>query len=473
MRFLQSDFCCRVPALFVLAALLAPGRADAQFLGNIGGVCIDAKGMLRDTRTLSESERLKLLQEEAVADPAKPFSVPSSLRKVSLKRWEQRIRDFHETGKPLPGDLKHFAGLTAVRYVVFDPDHQDVILMGPAEPWTQTPTGEIVGDKSHRPVLHSEDLIEALRYAFSERNSAPFIGCSIDPTAEGVKRYARYMSTLRMDRSRLKSIFAGMEEAMGPQAVRLFGVAPDSRFALAMLAADYRLKRISLGHDPSPSKGVTNYLDLAAKSFKPGPQKQHRWWFEAEFDAILETPDHLAFELVGQGVQVVTSPTIPGNTNAKAKPTASPAAEEFAEAFTKNFTEIAGKQPVFAELQNLIALAVVAELIADQRRSVEANRFWSPTFCLNEKNCPTRRYHVPQHVPSIANYRLIRNRHWLTSVSGGVKISPEELAHPRNRNVGPHRELDRIRRTADASSREQSWWWDGEASSAKSGDEGA
>jgi hypothetical protein len=357
----------------------------------------------------------------------------------------------------------HLGGLTAVRYILFDPAQNDVFLLGPAEGWKQLATGEVVGEDSQRPVLHLEDLIAALRYAFSENKPDGFIGCSIDPTPEGVNRYAAYMNRLgQMDRSRLKPIFAGMEQAMGPQAVRLFGVDSSSRFALAMLAADYRLKRLALGHDSSPVQGVTNYLDLAARKFKSGPQKQHRWWFQAKYDAILETPDHLAFELVGQGVEVVTAPAIPGQEEQAANPAASPEAEEFARDFTKHFSAVAERQPIFAELQNLVALAVAAELIAEKERLPESDEHWKPAHFLDAKACPLREYYVPKQVPSLANFRLIRNRHWLISISGGVKIVPEDLVAPERRETAQHRPLMQLREQVPMENPPELWWQDRE-----------
>ncbi len=301
---------CSFLAVAVCLGIAIP--AAAQFgIGVVGGVSIDAQGMLRDTRTLSKDEQLKLLEQQAVGQPgSQKLAAGSNLRRVSLKRLEQTVQKLHRAGDPLPADVEYLAGLTAVEYIVFDPAHRDVILVGPAEGWSLLPTGEVAGQKSQRPVVHLEDLITAIRYAFAKPGKDPFIGCSIDPTPQGMARYAAYMNGLGgMDRSRVKQIFAGMEQAMGPQAVRLFGVEHSSRFALAMLAADYRLKRLSLGHDPSPVKEFVNYLDLSAKSFRPGPQKQHRWWFQGKYDAILETPDHLAFQLIGQGVEVVTAPS--------------------------------------------------------------------------------------------------------------------------------------------------------------------
>ncbi len=449
------------PAMVMMVGWLIAGMVSpvsAQF-GNIGGVSIDARGMLRDTRSLSEEERLKLIQQEAVGQPgAEGVASTSKMRKVSLKRLELLVQKHHQAGEELPADVAHLAGLTSVQYIIFDPASKDVILAGPAEGWVQLPTGEVIGNNSKRPVLHLEDLIEGLRFAFTEQKTSPMLGCSIDPTPEGSKRYAAYMNGLRMDRSRVKQIFAGMEQAMGPQAVRFFGVDTSTRFALVMLAADYRLKRIGLGHDPSPVKGVTNYLDLVAKRFRTGAQQQPHWWFEAQYDAIHETPDHLAFELIGQAVVVKTAPTIPGIVQPGTKQTANPQAEEFATAFTTHFPAIAQQKPIFAELQNLIGLATAAELIAEKQYQSGFEKHWKPSHFLNKSECKLREYAIPKQVPALANFRLIRNRHWLISISGGVKMSPHNLVNPENRTVKPHRSLMQVQEQLP--DEPKSWWWD-------------
>ncbi|GIT31646.1 MAG: hypothetical protein Ct9H300mP1_36920 [Planctomycetaceae bacterium] len=53
---------------------------------------------------------------------------------------------------------------------------------------------------------------------------------------------------------------------MGPQEVRVFGVPADSRFACKLVAADYHLKRVAMGFDRPPVKGLINYVDLLAKA---------------------------------------------------------------------------------------------------------------------------------------------------------------------------------------------------------------
>jgi hypothetical protein len=451
----------RAVTVLCLILLISTQTAHAQFA--VGGVYVDATGMLKQTSTLSTDERLELLRVSAFAPPAsRELSAVSPLRKVSLRRLEQQVQDLSAAGKPIPADIRYLAGMTRVTHVFFYPAEGDVVIAGPAEGWGQAKSGDVLGIKSHHPPLELDDLIIALRYAFSETPTAPFLGCSIEPTAAGMKNYAAYMRALGgIDRSRIPQIFSGMEKAMGPQSVRLFGVPGSSRFALKLLAADYRLKRIALGHDPSPAKGVVNYLDLAAKRLRPGPQRQHRWWFVGEYDAVYHTADDLAFELDGQGVRVATAPTAASNSDDKKskQPQAAPAARQFATAMTAHFTEAAARVPIFAELQNLIGLAVAAELIA--QRTSRDERSWQPTALLDEKTHAIATATVPQFVPSLANFRLVKNRHWLISISGGVEIYARSMTNRTARQAAPDkRKLPEVRAASRVPEGMNRWWWD-------------
>src|SRR5262249_3414646 len=214
-----------------------------------------------------------------------------------------------------------------------------------------------VGSQSHRPLLQIDDLVVALRYAFAEGPADSFLGCSIEPTDAGLKAHAAYVRGLGgIDRARLPQILQEMEQAIGPQDIYVYGIEGSNRFALQMIAADYRLKRISLAHDPSPSKNVPSYLDLAEKSATGGPQRQHRWWFVGHYDAIRHTTDRLAFEFEGSGLKIETAPTQTKQAGARKDPKPSRAAALFAELATKNFAELAENVPAFAGLQNLVGL---------------------------------------------------------------------------------------------------------------------
>jgi hypothetical protein len=228
---------------------------------------------------------------------------------------------------------------------------------------------------------------------------------------------------------------------------------------------------------------VSSYLDLAAKRLRNSAalQKQHRWWFVAQYDAIVQSPDGLAFELKGQALKVATAATgstkPAGKKDEEEKP--SPVAELFASSFTKYLPQIAEQVPVFAELQNLVGLSVAAELVARQARQTVAaaastngdddnaggdsrkgDRFWRPTHFLDESACPLQPYVVPRHVASIVNYRLVGGRHWMISVSGGVEISPVAVVNEELEKATTDRTLSETRHQGRRPNVLNRWWWD-------------
>ena len=449
--------------------LMVPNSLFAQFrpfgTGAVGGVYIDPQGVLKDAAKLDAHKRLQALRTSLQIKPEdNEVTRKSPLRKISLKHLEETVQTHVDQKVPLPAEVRYLAGLQKIQYVLFYPEYQDVILVGPAENWKQASSGEIVGEKSGRPVLHLEDLLVGLRYAY-QKKAFPFLGCSIDPTVQGMTQYAKYMRTLRrMDRSRLPQIFQGMEQAMGMQQIRIFGVPESSRAAQIMVAADYRLKRIALAHDPSPVKQVVNYLDLTAKQLRSSaPQKQHRWWFQADYEAILHSEDHLAYELQGEAMKVTVAPTsqkVPGKV-AKSSPTA----VRFSETFTSHMKEMSLAVPVFAELQNVIGLSVASELIARKTfESTDEKPHWKPTFFLDAKQLPLGTYDIPKQVPSLANYRFVKNQFWLISVSGGVEIHPQQLTSQKLQQSQSPSLLQSRRvhqpKQSDIQKKKPVWWWD-------------
>jgi hypothetical protein len=400
------------------------------------------------------------------------------MRKVSLRRLEQEVSRLSVAGEPLPSAIRFLAGLTSLKYVFLYPELNDVVITGPAEAWELLDTGDIVGKQSRRPVLQLDDLIVGLRYAYRQPD-AGFLGCSIEPTEQGVKAHASFVRRLAgFDRDQLPQVIEGMEQAMGPQDVLVYGVPGSTRFALEMIAADYRLKRLALAHDPSPVPKLPSFLDLAEKSVTGGPQRQHRWWFVGHFDAIRHSADAQAFEFEGNGLKVDTAPTQKAGQGRDAKPTR--AAKQFAELATRNMPALAERIPAFAELQNLVSLAVAAEIIrrqagaehgevrgrdrqADESEhepaAAESSGPWQPMQFLDEEVCSIARLKTPKQTPSLANARFVKDQFWIFSTSGGVEIDPRQMADDEQLKPARGRALEEAR-DASRPAAEGRWWWD-------------
>ena len=187
----------------VVAALAAPRLANAQ----LGGVAVDAEGVVRLKSTADQTGALTKQQQAALrAGLNTKAAKKSPIRYISLKHLEQAIREHNGA---LTDEMRYLAGLLRIHYVFFYPDSGDIVIAGPAEGWTSDPAERIVGISSGRPVIRLEDLCVALRAFPPGGKVTRLIGCSIDPTKEGLKAYEQFVrsvgsTSIRATRKRWK-----------------------------------------------------------------------------------------------------------------------------------------------------------------------------------------------------------------------------------------------------------------------------
>ena len=443
-----------ITRLLVLAACwLLPVSTSAQ----VGGIRIDPQGLLHLVKVTDSSR--------ASATPAAPQAIARrhATRTISLKRLEQSVAEHLDANRPLPPELRYLAGLQRIDEVLLLPAESDVLLVGPAAGWTRLPSGEVVDPDSRRPVLELDDLALALRFASSLQRPVSFIGCSIDPTRDGVTNYTRYMKRLSgaLNAQTIPRIVTGMQQAMGHQQVRVFGVPADSRFACKLVAADFRLKRVAMGFDRPPIKGLLNYMDLLTRASRSAVRRQHRFWFVATHEGISRSPDGTAWQFTGPGLAVRTAGARSGaRSGARDRDRdrkASPVARRLATHLSEKFSELARHIPVFGELDNLVRLSVAAEI------AVHAPLGDSETRWQSQVLVDADRYHrttmpAPQRVPSLASVRKARGRSWIFSVSGGVKIEPPPVQLKSFGTVD--RRLEPRAQAARPEAATTSWWWD-------------
>lgn len=137
--------------------------------------------------------------------------------------------------------------------------------------------------------------------------------------------------------------------------------------------------------------GVTSYLDSlqANKDGTAPPMDVLRWWFTVNYDAVQATENHDAFELRGQGVKVMSENellTERGDRIHTGK--ADHLNRQFTESFTKHFPALAAKYPVYAELQNIFDLALVAALLKAQ--DLPGQTGWHMTYFGDPQPLPVR-----------------------------------------------------------------------------------
>jgi hypothetical protein len=430
------------------------------------GISIDAEGTL-DAKTFREFDGKLLAERLAAAKAARPGDVwaAAKLRKISLVKLEAALDAAIAAGREPDDVLRSLAGLTRVQYVFCYPAEGgkpgDIVLAGPAEPWARDGAGRAVGLKSGRPVLQLDDLAVALRAYPPDKRDRPFLGCTIDPPADGLARLVEFQQSIpRSVRNEQRAaitakITRGTIEALGNAEIRVFGVSPRTHFAHVLIEADYRMKRIGIGVEPPPVK-MTTFLS-ALQSPQQGTLQ--RWWFTPDYKCIRLADDKLAAELVGEGVQLQAEDKLIGDDGSLAAAGAKPnkASELFTVSFTRKYPEISAASPVYAQMRCLIDLAITAALI--RRHDYYARSGWRAETLRDEKQLPLETLPEPKRVPCVAN-AVWKGSRLLAPAGGGVSIRPDEALEAENllpdENSAVRMQREQLVRPEAA----DRWWWD-------------
>lgn len=452
----------RLPELFnrpllVLTLIAAGAASSTECLAQIGGILIDAEGVVRSAETSKSSSSLQRAARDAfvrenLSDDVAAFS---PRRHVSLVRLERECQQRLKSGEPLDESVRHLAGLQQIDYLFVDPQSADLVIAGPAEGFVPDVDGRMVGLTTGRPPLRLDDLIVALHAA---NDGLRPIGCSIDPVPARLaemQRFIQHNSTPTSPAGAARR-YQQMAQILGQQEISVFGVPADSHFAITLVEADFRMKRISLGVEPSGVRGLTSHLSLLT----PGGNSIQRWWFVSNYDGIFTTGDRTAFQLTGQRVQLMAQEEVTTATGHRSDAALTRAStHQFAKLFTARFPELAARSPLFAELQNLFDLAIAAALIRHEHLAEKIG--WDQPLFSQPDTALVPHYTEPRHVPSMTTFRRA-GRGVVLGLVGGVTIEPRQVLHKVNVGGELAPRLDGIRRASfdAAPPDDQTWWWD-------------
>ena len=447
---------CRVVALLGFLAvglwIVPAGRAQqttvtALTTRSVGGISIDAQGVLTSARR-DELGKLTRVLADALQPVPDGMNRTAGLRKVSLRGLEAEIKRCLDADKPLPDAVFCLAGLQRIQYVLVYPQQNDVVLVGPAEGWKVDPRGNLVGATSGRPLMLLDDLVVALRAAASPNRSV--MSCSIDPTPEGIKRVEALFGRMRPGTPPAQAA-AVMEEQLGPQQISVTGVPETSHFARVLVAADYRMKRVSMGFEPSPVRELPSFMSMinashASRNLLP------RFWLEPEYEPLVRDPDGLAWEVRGGTVRAMAETDFFDAHGIK-HPTGKtdPVSQRWADKMTKCYDQLALADPTFGQLRNCMDLAVVAALVVKENLTGKANN--RLPLLLGSDGVPTAKLDAPRRVASKAAPVSLGRR--MAVAAGGVQINPWSIVERSQAGEGPiavHRQSASKQRTA--------WWWD-------------
>jgi len=446
-------------ALGAAALMMAPlsGLLEGAFQvlrggGSVGGVSIDASGIVREPEIDTTKQFLDDLRK-AVKEAPSALAAPVPMRKVSLRGLEAAIQDAqtNEFGR-LPDEVQFLGGLQRIEYVLVDRENHDIILAGPAEGWRIDETGNVVGSTSGRPVLRLDDLIVALRAANAAREVG--ISCSIDPTPEGVRQAQSVLDQQRRSRTSVAPNRLGpaLKEAMGPQTVTITGVSPSTHFARVMLAADFHMKRLAMGVVRSPVSGLPSYIDMLASA--SGPMPNPRWWLACNYEGVSRNEEGTIWKVRGAGVKTLTEENrtrADGSSEAQSGRT-SQLARKWADAMTEQYDALSLKMPVFGELRNVMDMSVVAAII-DMYRLREMAECPLPILFDTSSPLAAEAWHSPRSVDTVCSFAPTRGG-WLVATAGGVQIESWQVADAAKPDPAVAELASHMKRSGGAT-----WWW--------------
>jgi len=442
---------------FTFVILFAVAMAPQFVYGQFGGVVVDAEGVLQLKSSVDQTGRLRKEQQAAARAALNVDSArPSAMRFISLKQLEKKIRDNQGA---LTDEMRCLGGLLRVRYVFCYPESGDIVLAGPAEGWMIDGAGRAVGIASGRPVVRLEDLCVALRAFPAGGQPARLIGCSIDPTAEGLAAMQRFLRSQGSNATPADTQFIvnALQTNLGPQTVSVNGISPKTHFALTMVEADYRMKLIGIGLERPPVKLVSwaeraNAAAISRNSLV-------RWFFTPDYDCVRTDLDGLAMELVGDGVKVVGADELVAN-NGQRKAAASKggsASQAFVHNFTRVYPELADRAPVFAELRNVIDLAVASAYI--QQQDLYGKSHWKPEILTDESAIPCEVNNAPKQVASAVN-AIWKGHTLLTPIGGGVEIRPTQAVAAAQHLSAKDDHVAKGYAKNKLEVGKDKWWWD-------------
>jgi hypothetical protein len=418
--------------------------------GAVGGVAIDATGAIEQAEQ-RDVVALRTARRAALEGVAGDVNQPSELRKISLRRLDTLLAEHASQNKPLTTDMLYLAGLQRIDYVFAYPEQSDLVLAGPAEGWTVDDNGNVIGETSGAAVMQLIDLIAALRTS-DELLAGEMISCSIEPTPAGLQRFARVMRGGRASAS--AQSLRRMEQAVGPQTIKLTGVAPQSHFAQVLVAADWQMKRLGMGLAASPVEGLPSYLELLNDNPRVTPRNAlPRWWIAYGQQPVERDAEGLGWRISPPGIEVRTAATtLEAEGQIATEIESDPLAKQWADAMTAHYDELAIAEPVFGQLRGCMDLALVTAVLATgdllTRVGLEA------PMLLDDARLQLAPHHVPKTVASHAS-AIRRSRSWVVTVSGGVEL---DVASPVN-DAGVNGKVRDARMRAGPS-HANSWWWD-------------
>ncbi len=165
-----------------------------------------------------------------------------------------------------------------------------------------------------------------------------------------------------------------------------------------------------------------------------------------------------AMELVGDGVKLVgANEMVTEKGERRATAATNRASESFTSSFTRSYPQLADASPIYADLRNLIDVAVACAFIQQQDYCTKAG--WKMEFLGHEKSFTIENYTPPETAESAINV-IWKNNTLTTPIGGGVEIRAGEALEHDNLLTDEKGEVAKQREKATIKLAEGQWWWD-------------
>ena len=403
MKYLFTSLVVCV-ACFGIPATFAQNFDDLRFAGN--GIDVDADGRVLPL-SQEKSEALGKMMEDVLESPPENIERKVALRKISLKKLDAEVSKIVDKEKQLPDAIRYLGGLTSIDYIVAVPEENDLLLIGPAEGWQSDAAGNVVGTQSRLSVLALEDFLTALRL-WNQPAAARTVACAIEPTQETATKLVKvHQQYPRINANNVDAYFAALEEAYGDCPITITGVSESSRFARILVAADFKMKRIALGLEPSQARNIPSYVSMISAS---RPNISPQFWLIPEYTLTTHDSKKLTWRLGEVKVRASSRETAGMDR----------AALNWCRSLEENYETLAKAQPVFGELRNNMKLALAAALIHQEKLLQKAD--CELTILLDEAKLKL----VSHPVPKSVTYRSVKSQNGYSTIvaCGGIEINP-------------------------------------------------
>ncbi len=422
--------------------------------GAPGGILINPSGLVSaaPTHEIISPALLKRLRRSA--NSANDDGIADvQQRVISLRQLDLELQQTLQSGVSPNTQLRCLGGLTRIEMVVLAGNQDDILFVGPAETVVRLPTGRMVGAQTGRPCLLLDDLLTAFRNPEILQRA----GCSIDPDPQRLQQSQQWIranttpATVQVQTSRLRQ----MIRIMGYWDVSVFGVPANSRIAVAMVEADYRMKRLAIGLDNPGVRRLKSSLALA----RPGDNMMRRWWFAAAENLLQSNASGDAWVISGPRLRLLAQEEITGpNGQLMDAPNVTGSGDRFARSFNDCFEELTERIPAFADLQNTVDILLLAAIV----RSLQDSQtlVWQPVVLENSAVLPAATYSVPRNTVPMLTTRSGPGGSLIGCFSGGVLVDAEHIV------AGASDTLDAMTSTAEkireiAAGSDPGWFRDG------------